>query len=71
MKEKNNKEFKNISSMAVEVEPSCQYSITFCCHVADGRRGAVWQMLSDIEMCMKQRCGIEFLRVKKNDTYWH
>jgi len=26
-------------NMAVEGEPSHQYSITFCCHVTDGRRG--------------------------------
>ena len=25
------------------VEPSPQYSITFCCHVTGGSRGAVWQ----------------------------
>ena len=31
----------NVSDMAVEVEPSCQYSITFCCCVTDGSRGAV------------------------------
>ena len=29
--------------MAVEVEPSHQYSITFCCSVMDGSRGAAWQ----------------------------
>ena len=29
--------------MAVEVEPSHQYSITYCCHVTDGSRGAAWQ----------------------------
>ena len=27
----------------VEVEPSCQYSITFCYHATDGSRGEVWQ----------------------------
>ena len=30
-------------SMAVEVEPSHQYSISCCCHVTDGSRGAAWQ----------------------------
>ena len=29
--------------MTVEAEPSCQYSVTFCCHMTDGRRGRVWQ----------------------------
>ena len=33
----------NVSGMAEEVEPSCQYSITFCCCMTDGSRGAVWQ----------------------------
>jgi len=33
----------DIGSMAIEVEPSHQYSITFCCTVTDGSRGAVWQ----------------------------
>jgi len=29
--------------MTVEVEPSHQYSIKFCCRVTDVSRGAVWQ----------------------------
>ena len=33
----------DVGSMIVEGEPSCQYSITFCCCVIDGSRGAVWQ----------------------------
>jgi len=33
----------DVSGMAVEVVPSCQYSYTFCCHVTDDSRGAVWQ----------------------------
>ena len=32
-----------VGDMAVKVEPSHQYSITFCCHVTDDSRGAVWQ----------------------------
>jgi len=30
-----------VGGMAVEAEPSHQYSITFCCHVTDGSKGAV------------------------------
>jgi len=30
-----------VGGMAVEVESSFQYSITFCCFVTDGTRGAV------------------------------
>ena len=42
--------------MAVVVEPSLQYCITFCCCVTDGRWGAVCQNIlpvSDIEVWMK------------------
>jgi len=30
-------------STAVEAEPTHQYSVTCCCRVTDGSRGAVWQ----------------------------
>jgi len=33
----------NVGGMAVEAEPSHQYSITRCYHVTGGSRGAVWQ----------------------------
>ena len=46
---------------AVEVESSCQYSVTFWCYVTDGSRGTVWQNVIWHEVCMKKRCGIEFL----------
>jgi len=32
-----------VSCMAAEVEPSHQYSITYCCCVTDGSGGAVCQ----------------------------
>ena len=31
----------DVGDMAVEVEPSCQYSVNFCCHATDDSRGAV------------------------------
>jgi len=31
----------DVGDMAVEVEPSCQYSVKFCCCVTDDSRGAV------------------------------
>ena len=34
---------EDVGDMAVEVEPSYQYSITCCCCVTDGSRGALWQ----------------------------
>jgi len=33
----------DVGGMVAEAEPSHQYSITFCCCVADGSRGVVWQ----------------------------
>ena len=33
----------DVDGMAVEFEPSHQYSITFCYHVTDSSKGAVWQ----------------------------
>jgi len=31
----------DVGDMAVEVEPSCQYSVKFCCRATDDSRGAV------------------------------
>ena len=33
----------DVGSIAAEVEPSHQYSVTFCCSATDGSRGAVWK----------------------------
>ena len=51
----------DVGGMAVEVECSHQYPVTFCCCAADGSRGAVWQN----KVQMKQRCVTEFLHVEK------
>ena len=51
----------DIDGIAVKLEPSHQYSITSCCHVTDGSRGAVWQNASEMEECMEQRCVTELL----------
>ena len=32
---------KDVGVMTVEVEPSHQYPVIFCCHVTDSSRGAV------------------------------
>jgi len=55
----------DIDGIAVKLEPSHQYSITSCCHVTDGSRGAVWQNASEMEECMEQRCVTELLLVEK------
>ena len=33
----------NVVDMAVEVEPSSQHSVKFCCRATDDSRGAAWQ----------------------------
>ena len=57
--------------MAEEAEPSHQYSVTCCCRVTDGSRGAVWQNgiwhghAHEAKVChWIPSCG-------KNSTHWH
>ena len=60
----------DVVAMEVEVEPS-QYSVTCCCHVTEGSRCG--GMVSDMEVHMKQRCGIEFLcagKIAPTDLHW-
>ena len=59
------------NGIAVEVEPSSQYHITCCYHVTDSSRGAVWQMVPDMEVPMKQKRGTELLNAEKNCTHRH
>ena len=49
--------------MAVEVEPSHQYSITCCCHVM-AAEGQSDRMAGDMEVQMRQRYVTEFLLVE-------
>jgi len=58
----------DVGGMEVDVEPSHQYSVTCFCHVTDGSTlcwGHSDRMVSDIEVHMKQRHGIEFLHAEK------
>ena len=55
----------DVDGMAVEIHPSCQYSISFFCRVTDGSRGA-----SDTEVSMMQRCVTEFLNVERQTMFW-
>ena len=61
----------DVGGLAVEVEPSCQYSITFCYHVTDDSRGVVspngiWHgSTSEAKVC-------HWIPPQgKNGTYWH
>lgn len=55
----------DVGGMAVEVESSHQYSVIFCCRVTDGSRGLSDKTVSDMEVCMKQRCVVYFIHVEK------
>ena len=55
----------DVGDMAIEVEPSHQYSLTYCCCVSDGSRGQSNKMVPDTEVWMKQRCVTEFLCAEK------
>ena len=50
----------NVGGMAVESEPSGQYSVVFV--AAEGQSD---NKASDMEVWMKQRCVTEFLHVEK------
>jgi len=50
--------------MAVQAEPSYQYSFTCWCCVTDGSRGAVWQHDIWHEVHTKQMHGIKFLHAE-------
>jgi len=61
----------DVGGMAIEVEPSYQYSLTCCCCVTNGSRGAVWQTgvwcgsVNETEVCRWiPPCG-------KNCIHWH
>ena len=71
----------NVAGIGPDVELSHQYSVaTSCCYVTDGNRGAhSGRMVSDMEVCKKQRVRTDFLHAKnkKNrhpltvtDTCW-
>jgi len=62
----------DVGDMAVETEPSRQYSVIFCCHATRDSRGAVWQngvwhgSAYEAKVCnWVLPCG------KKKCTHWH
>ena len=60
-----------VGGMAVGAEPSHQYSITCCCHVADGSRGALWHD----GVWHGSACGAKVCHwipsCGKSGTHWH
>ena len=61
----------DVGGMAVEVEPSHQYSITFCCCVTDGSRGAVWQNGVWHGSAYEAKVCHWIPPCRKNGTHWH
>ena len=56
----------DVGDMAVEVEPSCQYSVKFCCRASGDSRGAVWHGSAyEAKVCNW------ILPCRKNCTHWH
>jgi len=56
----------NVGGTAAKAEPSHQYSITCCCCVTGGSIGGQSDtVVSDLEMHMEQRGGLEFLHADK------
>jgi len=60
----------DVGGMTVEVEPSWQYSVTFCHPVSDRQSDKI---ASDMEVHMKQGCAIESIHVENMehiDLHW-
>ena len=60
-----------VGVVAVEVEPSCQDSTTFCCHVTDGSRGAVWHNAVWHGREYEAKVWNWIPPCRKNGTHWH
>ena len=61
----------DVGGMEVEVEPSCQYSITFCCCMTDGSRGVLWQNAMWHRSVYEAEVCHWILAHGKNGTHWH
>ena len=61
----------DVGGMALEVEPSHQRSITFCCHVTDGSRGAAGQDGVWLWSAYEEKVWNWILPCRKNGTCWH
>ena len=61
----------DVGGMTVEIEPSHQYSITFCCHATDDMRGTVWQV--DVWYGSVYEVGVQhwICACWKNSIQWH
>ena len=61
----------DVGGMAVEVEPSHQYSITCCYRVTDGSWGAVWQHGGWHRSVYEAKVCHWIPPYRKNCTLWH
>ena len=62
---------KTVFGMAVEVELSRQYSITFCFHVTDSSSGTVWQNGIWHGSAYKTNVSHRMPPYKRHCTHWH
>ena len=61
----------DVVDMAVQFEPSRQYSVKYCCHATDDSRGAVWQnVVWQGSACEAKVCNL-IPSCRKNYTQWH
>ena len=61
----------DVGSMAVEAGHFHQYSVTFCCCVTDGSRGAVWQSGVWLGSMYEAKVCHWIPPCSKNGIHWH
>ena len=61
----------DVGGMAIEVEPSHQYPITFCCRATDGSTGVVWQNGVWHESAWEEMVCHWIPPCGKHGTHWH
>ena len=61
----------DVGALAVEAEPSHQYSVRFCCYVTDGSRRAIWQNGVWPGNVYEAKVWNWIPLCRKNGTHWH
>ena len=61
----------DVGSLAVEVEPSHQYSVMFCCHETDSSSWAAWHNSAWHESTFEAQVCYWIPPCRNNCTHWH